>query len=833
MRFFLISIAIVTLATMAAIPAVSAEAPASSATIENFQNAIANAKKAMVGSPQEALNKALEAEQYAEALEDPTALATSLWLQSEALTRLNKPNDAKPIAERAAAALTDQSTKLAGDILLAHGRIQRTLSEHGAALGSFQSAFRIFEALGEARSQALALQSIGTLYDNAHQYERVIEYYERASLAFSDGGILDLVSLNNRANAYRELKRYDEAQSMLDQSLAMARASDSNLLQARILTNIAVLAIRRGEFGAAQAAIDEGFSFSDNDDARGWEPFLWGAKASLAFAQGDLPTTKEALSKTFGDTDVTTTTSPFRDFHEVASNAYRALGDSETALAHLTAFKRLDDQGRDIAASANLALMNAEFEYANQALQIEKLRTTQLEKDVALSKAQEMQSRIASLAIAVIGLGLIAFLAWSYRVARKAQSTTENFNKELEAKNGALTAANFALEEANQSKIAFLATTSHEIRTPLNAIIGLSDVILTAGAIIDRDREYLQMVNSAGAHLLSIVNDILDVSKLESGQFIIQKDPTDIVGCIQNVAEIWRRAAEDKGLNYIIDIERRPEGFITDGRLIRQVVSNLISNAVKFTSEGEIKIGFSVNGDKGFTITVSDTGIGIPPEAHGKIFEAFKQVDERLQREFGGTGLGLAICKKIANALDGDVTVESSLGQGSSFLLTIDAERIVEHKSPLEQSVDVTGQFDGSFDPDIALPSGLKVLIAEDNVTNAMVTKAYIENAVDDIKIVENGALAVEAVQKEAFDIILMDKQMPVLDGISATQKIRALDGPIRNIPIIAVTADAFNGAHELVLKNGMDGYVSKPLSAIALTQAISRALEKRRKNAA
>ena len=255
---------------------------------ETFDEAVVRAKTTMVGAPHKALEFARAAERLAKNAELKEARETSLWLQSEALTRLNRPDEARPLIERAIALLDDHTTKLGGDLLLARGRIERMSGDEGKALEAFQAAYLIFVNRDEKRGQAIALQSIGTLYDSAHQYERVIEYYERASTVFSDGAILDLVSLNNRANAYRELERYDEARQMLSKSLAMAEESSSPLLQARILTNIAVLEVRRGNFDAAEKAIEQGLALAKADEAKGWRPFLWGARAQLEFARNDL-----------------------------------------------------------------------------------------------------------------------------------------------------------------------------------------------------------------------------------------------------------------------------------------------------------------------------------------------------------------------------------------------------------------------------------------------------------------------------------------------------------------------------------------------------------------
>ncbi|MEO1014775.1 MAG: ATP-binding protein [Pseudomonadota bacterium] len=804
-----------------------------------FEIAVAEAKSNMMKAPQAALEAAQRAEAHAAATDGPNALATSLWLQGEALTRLNRAGEAVPIITRARDSLGETRTKLAGDVLVALGRAERNLSLYGGALASFQEAYRIYDELGVRRSSALALQSIGTLYDSARQYDRVIEYYERASAAFSDGAMLDLVSLNNRANAYREIGRYDEAAEMQKQALAMARKSGGSLLPARILTNIAVLETKRGDLPAAEAAIQEAFALSDNEDAKGWTPFIWGAKAQIEAAKGDNEAASSAIEKAFEGADLGATPPPFRDFHEAALNIYEALGETKTALAHAAAFKRLDDEGRDIAASANLALMNAEFEVANKELQIERLRSGQLERDIALAEARSRQIRIVGVSGAALGCCLIGFLFYAALSARRRDKATQAFNETLAAKNEELTHTIYALEKANQAKLAFLATTSHEIRTPLNAIIGLSDIVLNGGAVIDRDREYLKSVNESGHHLLSIVSDILDISKMEAGRLVVDKRPTDVAAAIDAVAGIWRKAADEKRLALRVEFDESPMGFVTDGRLIRQLASNLLSNAVKFTKTGSIDVRLEKSLEAGFILTVSDTGVGIPDASQDQVFEPFRQADARLSREFGGAGLGLAICRRIAEALGGSISVRSTEGEGATFIVAIPAEPALvaqeEIEAPAEVSVPDSENKSGRTPvadrlsaavrhPTVDL-SRLRVLMAEDNLANAMVAKAMLKDVVGDIEVVENGALAVEAVQSGEFDLVLMDKQMPVKDGVAATKEIRALDTRVNSIPIIAVTADVFEGAREDMLQCGMNDFVSKPITKDAIVGAIAKVL--------
>ncbi len=677
-------------ALMAAAPGASAlvdaveEAPADEVAVDEagvvagdgatFQDAITAAKAAMMGAPQTAYENGLAAEKLAASAAASDALATSLWLQAEALTRLNRAEDARAVVERAFAALKDASSKLAGDLMVARGRIARVLGEDGSALENFQSAYRIYNSLGERRSEAIALQSVGTVYQNARQYERVIEYYARASEAFSDDAMLDMVSLNNRANAMRELERHDEARALFDEALQIARTMGSDLLQARILTNIAVLETRRGAFDEADLALTEGFAKLSTGEARAWAPFLWGARGQLSFAKGDLEAAKDAIERAFADKPLEETTAPFRDFHETAYQIYEALGEPTRALGHLKSFKRLDDHGRDVAASANHALMTAEFDLASKELEIQRLRSAQLEKDVALTQSRKRQGDLVAIGATLSLLSVLGFLTWAYRAARRENRMTLAFNAELGAKNAELTDANRALEKANQAKMEFLATTSHEIRTPLNAVIGLTDVVLNGDALVERDREYLKIVASSGANLLRIVNDILDIAKLESGRLIVERRPLDVAECLLDVAGLWRKSAEEKGLQYDVDVDPGLAAYQTDERLIRQIASNLLSNAIKFTPEGRISLALKALPEGGFSISVADTGIGIAEDQFTRIFESFAQVDGGARRAYEGTGLGLAVCRKIADALGGDIRVESAPGEGSTFTVTIPAE---------------------------------------------------------------------------------------------------------------------------------------------------------------
>ncbi len=522
----------------------------------------------------------------------------------------------------------------------------------------------------------------------------------------------------------------------------------------------------------------------------------------------------------FDGIDISSTTEQYRDAHEAAARIYERNGEYRLALAHQKAFKRLEDQGRDIAASANYAILNAEFEFANKELQIEKLRSSELEANAALVAARDRQRQMAFWAVSGLGAFIILFMAYAYLSMRRTQRITFTLNEKLEEKNIELTKTNVDLQEANQIKMEFMAMTSHEIRTPLNAIIGFTDFLSNAEDIPEKQRDYIRIVNESGRGLLQIVNDILDVSRMEAGRIEVNSQPLDVAGVVVDVAELWRSSAEEKGLDFVVSSPCAACSFETDERLVRQLVTNLISNAIKFTPSGSINVRLGCrDGGDGFVVVVSDTGIGIAKEHQETIFESFRQADGSATRDHGGVGLGLAICARIVEVLGGTLSVESAPGDGATFTANIPAT-----PSSSGQSTDKR--------PRLATVGGrqtvaefelgeARVLVVDDNPVNADVLALLLRNVGADVETASDGVEAVEAVRHGGFDLVFMDKQMPKLDGVGAIRAIRELDEPLRRTPIIAVTADAYDAARIELSAAGADGYVSKPISIERIREQI------------
>jgi len=371
-----------------------------------------------------------------------------------------------------------------------------------------------------------------------------------------------------------------------------------------------------------------------------------------------------------------------------------------------------------------------------------------------------------------------------------------------------------AAESANAAKSTFLATMSHEIRTPLNGVLGMAQA-MAGDELSERQRDRLSVVHRSGEALLAILNDVLDLSKIEAGKLELEHMEFELAEVARGAYSAFTALANKKGLSFALDIERARGRYLGDPTRLRQILYNLISNALKFTEQGEIRVTARRDGEV-LTISVRDTGVGIPPESLSKLFAKFDQLDSSTTRRFGGTGLGLAICRELAQLMSGEIGVESELGLGSTFTLRLPLPWVGEEKA-VGSVIEAAGE-----QPEIAL----RVLAAEDNAVNQLVLKTLLHQMGVDPTVVDNGQLAVEAWEAEAWDVILMDIQMPVMDGLTAAALIRQRERALGRepVPIVALTANAMSHQVEQYITAGMNGHVAKPIQAAELFEALTRA---------
>ncbi len=462
-----------------------------------------------------------------------------------------------------------------------------------------------------------------------------------------------------------------------------------------------------------------------------------------------------------------------------------------------------------------------------------------------------------------------ASLEESNRKLRDEIAERERTEAQLKQTQEKLVEAARLAEEANKSKSEFLANMSHEIRTPLTGVIGMTEILMNT-PLTPEQQDYVETIDVSGETLLSIINDILDISKIEAGEFTLASEPFNLQKSVEKITRIFAPQAQKKGLEFQVHFQAADSYLVKGDEIrVRQIIFNLVGNALKFTPNGKIEIrvtpgvlftdtfqthaiktGFYLNPD-GFTnpdaqslmgggrrppventgqfqIDVEDTGIGIAPEFIGQIFNKFTQADSSNTRKFGGTGLGLYITRQLAELMGGSIQVESTRGKGSVFHLLLP---LVLEPQPISELPAPVGPAEKEVKP-VTPPAAregpfksLAILLAEDNKINQKLIAAILKKAGHKLDIVENGRAAVESVKADRYDLVLMDVQMPEMNGLDATKAIRAAG--ILDLPVIAMTASAFEKDRKMCLDAGMNDFISKPLKRAELMEVISKWMDK------
>ncbi len=715
--------------------------------------------------------------------------ATATWLLGEAYVRDNQIklggqmiNRAMPVIDRLA-----PGTKLQADALRSRSNYRAISTNVAGALSDIQAAHEIYRKIGDPRGQAIALITIASLYLDANDYINALKYLDQALQEYrGDPG--PLISLhNNRGDVLRELGRYPEAETEFVKALALTRQIRSGPMEVAVLRNIARNELAAGRLDTADKTIAEAFVTASRVGSADERAKVYAVSAQLYFQRGNLALARTQIERAFAGTADGDGTQQWQA-HKTAYAIYSALGDDKKALEHLEALKKLDDHTNELAASTNNALMAARFDFANQELKISRLRA----EEATRRARTQFWIFVAS---GITAAGIVAMLGFGLITIRRSRN-------EVRAANVDLASTNSALAKALAAKTEFLATTSHEIRTPLNGILGMTQVMLADTKLDDRVRDRIGVVHGAGISMRALVDDILDVAKMETGNLSIERAPVDLPAMLRDVSRMWEEQARAKHIGFELDLSQAPPRIESDPARLRQVVFNLLSNALKFTRDGAVHVTCAerhgAEGDQ-VAVVIRDTGIGIPPEKLELIFESFRQADAGTTRQFGGTGLGLAICRNIARAMGGDVTVESSIGEGSTFTLVVPLVRLVD-EAPL-----AAGK-----------PGEAVLLIVDRNPISRSMLKTLFAARVSSVSVCGSVADATATIASGGVARIVIDEATLTAEGEAETQ-LAALAG----VPLTLLWTNPDDDVRARFGALGVDQLIEKPISGATLVSKV------------
>jgi signal transduction histidine kinase/ActR/RegA family two-component response regulator len=705
------------------------------------------------------------------------------------------------------------------------GKIYRFMGDYSTALDHHSRALKIYTDLGNEMGIATSMISCGVAYQKLGKSDLALDYFNQAieMCKASNDELTIIDAFISKGDLHWYAGDNDRALYFYEAALEMIESNPQyGFDRAGVINNLGNVFREKGEYNKAIDFYEESLRLSSNLGDKNLIAVIQKNIGITYKLTGEYAKAIDFLRKSKDLTEQIRLIAVHKEALEQLSDAYALAGDHKNALAYYQELSNLDRLLAQEQATNKISLIQLGHHLKDEAQ-----KQTIREIDLNLRVLKERNIRNIIIFFALFSIAFL-FILWSrYRLKLRTNIELKHLNTDLEKRveertrmlkeeNERRKVAHEHAEQANEAKNRFLANISHEIRTPINAIIGFCDLTIKSG--VEKQHQLnLQRIKDSSAHLLALIKDILDYSQMDLGKTELRKAPFQLKEILDSVINAFFLDATSKNLKMALDIkEDVPLKLIGDKEVIRQIMYNLIGNAVKFTEEGGVTVTIQVdesylkNNKVKLMCSVRDTGIGISKLKQKLIFMDFSQEYESTNRKYGGAGLGLTISKHFIELMHGEIRVDSEKGKGSNFIFSMVLEKADSDSSALQKTTRVEAK-------------KLHILIAEDNLLNSQVITAFLSRLGHTSEIAGNGKEALEILSSRDFDAVLMDIEMPEMDGIEATEMIRNGNDKVRNpnIPIIALTAHALKDYEEKSMKAGMNNYLTKPVDIEQLSQIL------------